>query len=493
MACLKPADAESVKGMGGQQQQQQQKSIIEIYTDWANHYLDKTKGKRRIHDLQGEVSDGVILCEVVEAVTQQKVPDVNRKPKTSAQMMTNVQACLNFLLAKGVAVEDVRPEDIREGNLKAILGLFFQLSRYKQQQKQLNGRQSGGGSVPPSPKHTTSIPMPSSVMSPKREAKRPEDIRAAGGGGASRIACPNSRPPCSNGLANGQQRASAGGRQMKVMQSQGVQSSPQHSMLDRFRPGKVSSIPQSPVKRGLGKRTSSSSGFSSARSDRSESSLSLSSDTNFPSPSALRRIQEATGTSGSADSPSQQQPSPSGSASDLQQQQQQHSPRTARSSGLRSKFAVSRAGKDKAASPKRSPKLGPRGGGVTEIKDYGPIDERQQEGRPVNYPPHAYSRNGLRHTNVRMAVAETVVVSSSVSSSGGGGSRIPNPGAAGRSKIGGSGIPSPRTKPPPPVRTTPEKQPSGTARGSAEVAENGRLVNGEGKVGEYIYDICYPR
>ena len=44
---------------------------------------------------------------------------------------------------------------------------------------------------------------------------------------------------------------------------------------------------------GLGKRTSSSSGFSSARSDRSESSVSVSSDTNFPSPAALRRIQES--------------------------------------------------------------------------------------------------------------------------------------------------------------------------------------------------------
>ena len=43
---------------------------------------------------------------------------------------------------------------------------------------------------------------------------------------------------------------------------------------------------------GLGKRTSSSSGFSSARSVGSESSVSISSDSNFPSPSALRRINE---------------------------------------------------------------------------------------------------------------------------------------------------------------------------------------------------------
>ena len=44
------------------------------------------------------------------------------------------------------------------------------------------------------------------------------------------------------------------------------------SMLQKFRSG----LPSSPRQAGLGKRTSSSSGFSSARSDRSESSVSVS-------------------------------------------------------------------------------------------------------------------------------------------------------------------------------------------------------------------------
>ena len=90
----------------------------------------------------------------------------------------------------------------------------------------------------------------------------------------------------------------------KLLQSQGVQSDqgngsnglangvkpgPKQSMLQKFK----SNLPSSPRQVGLGKRTSSSSGFSSARSDRSESSVSVSSDTNFPSPAALRRIQES--------------------------------------------------------------------------------------------------------------------------------------------------------------------------------------------------------
>ena len=97
--------------------------------------------------------------------------------------------------------------------------------------------------------------------------------------------------------------APVGGSGKKLLQSQGVQSEngnglanggkhvPKQSMLQKFK----SNLPSSPRQVGLGKRTSSSSGFSSARSDRSESSNSVSSkssDTNFPSPAALRRIQE---------------------------------------------------------------------------------------------------------------------------------------------------------------------------------------------------------
>ena len=104
---------------------QQQKSIIEIYTDWANHYLEKLKNRHKIKDLQTELSDGLVLADVIEAVTGQKVPEVARKPKNVSQMEANIQASLTFLLARGVAVRDIQPKEIRDGNLKAILGLFY--------------------------------------------------------------------------------------------------------------------------------------------------------------------------------------------------------------------------------------------------------------------------------------------------------------------------------------------------------------------------------
>ena len=390
MACLRPISAESGKSLGDGKGQQ--KSIIEIYTDWANHYLDKTKGKRRITNLQTELSDGVVLCEVIEAVTQQKVPDVNKKPKNNAIVITNIQACLNFLRGKGVTVDEIKPEDIRDGNLKSILGLFFQLSRYKQQQKQQLGM--GRTSIPSSPAKTSSIPVPGAAMSPKRAvgSEHKQETRSLipgskiSNGYGSGIARPGGvcaqdktghdgeraeiKPPSGrHGKVNGYM---ANGNSHHVRQDGTKQ-----SMLDRFKIGRTNTS-NLPTKPGLGKRTSSSSGFSSARSDRSESSISLSSDTNFPSPSALRRIQEA------------QESIPA-------TEQQHHANGSRRAgTGIRSRFSP--AAKDKSCSPKRSPRLGRHAAAsaVTEIKDYGPIDDggsTRLGGKPEKYPPHAYSRN----------------------------------------------------------------------------------------------------
>ncbi|XP_049782225.1 protein sickie-like [Schistocerca serialis cubense] len=65
-----------------------QKPIVQVYTDWANHYLEKARCKRRVLDLQADVVDGVLLADVIEAVTNHKVADINRKPKNSSQMVS---------------------------------------------------------------------------------------------------------------------------------------------------------------------------------------------------------------------------------------------------------------------------------------------------------------------------------------------------------------------------------------------------------------------
>ncbi|KAL4233016.1 Neuron navigator [Mactra antiquata] len=50
-------------------------------------------------------------------------------------VVENINTCLTFLVNLGVNIDGITAKDIRDGNLKAILGLFFSLSRHKQQQK----------------------------------------------------------------------------------------------------------------------------------------------------------------------------------------------------------------------------------------------------------------------------------------------------------------------------------------------------------------------
>ncbi|XP_053369108.1 neuron navigator 2 isoform X4 [Clarias gariepinus] len=119
-----------------QTDRQQESADVQIYTDWANHYLAKSGHKQLIKDLQQDVSDGVLLAEIIQVVANEKIEDINVCPKSHSQMVENIDTCLAFLAAKGVNIQGLSAEEIRNGNLKAILGLFFSLSRYKQQQQQ---------------------------------------------------------------------------------------------------------------------------------------------------------------------------------------------------------------------------------------------------------------------------------------------------------------------------------------------------------------------
>ncbi|XP_041448224.1 protein sickie isoform X2 [Drosophila obscura] len=125
---------------------------IEIYTDWANYYLERAKSKRKVTDLSADCRDGLLLAEVIEAVTSFKVPDLVKKPKSQQQMYDNVNSCLHVLRGQSVGgLDNITTNDICAGRLKAVLALFFALSRFKQQAKQTKsigvgcGSSSGGG------------------------------------------------------------------------------------------------------------------------------------------------------------------------------------------------------------------------------------------------------------------------------------------------------------------------------------------------------------
>uniref|UniRef100_A0A4X2JY42 Calponin-homology (CH) domain-containing protein n=1 Tax=Vombatus ursinus TaxID=29139 RepID=A0A4X2JY42_VOMUR len=94
-----------------------------------------------------------LSCVSWTQFANEKIEDINGCPKNRSQMIENIDACLNFLAAKGINIQGLSAEEIRNGNLKAILGLFFSLSRYKQQQQQ------------PQKQHHSSQPVATAVVS----------------------------------------------------------------------------------------------------------------------------------------------------------------------------------------------------------------------------------------------------------------------------------------------------------------------------------------
>ncbi|KAM8908424.1 neuron navigator 3 isoform 8-T8 [Spinachia spinachia] len=183
----------------------EESKICKIYTDWANHYLARSGCQRLIKDLSQDVTDGVLLAQIIQIIANEKVEDINGSPRSQSQMIENVHACLSFLDAKGVNVQGLSAEEIRNGNLKSILGLFFILSRYKQQQQQqqqyyqslveLSQQTSSGAPTASSPKtqdmqssltaRYASPPGHSGIGSPQKKNTRlpgPSRVPAAGGG-----------------------------------------------------------------------------------------------------------------------------------------------------------------------------------------------------------------------------------------------------------------------------------------------------------------------
>lgn len=41
---------------------------LQIYTDWANHYLAKSGCQRLIKDLSQDVTDGVLLAQIIQII-----------------------------------------------------------------------------------------------------------------------------------------------------------------------------------------------------------------------------------------------------------------------------------------------------------------------------------------------------------------------------------------------------------------------------------------
>lgn len=61
--------------------------------------MDRAKSKKRVTDISTDCTDGILLSEVIEAVTAFKVPDLIKKPKTQQQMVSGFILLLNYVVS----------------------------------------------------------------------------------------------------------------------------------------------------------------------------------------------------------------------------------------------------------------------------------------------------------------------------------------------------------------------------------------------------------
>ncbi|KHJ44140.1 hypothetical protein D918_05835 [Trichuris suis] len=106
---------------------------VQIYTDWANQYLEKNQKSRLIRDLQKDLQDSIVLIDIIECVLSSEVPNVRRKPNGRSQAIDNIASCLRYLSSIGVQLDGVTVQGIHDGQLKSILNLFYNLSWFKKE------------------------------------------------------------------------------------------------------------------------------------------------------------------------------------------------------------------------------------------------------------------------------------------------------------------------------------------------------------------------
>jgi len=89
----------------------------------------------KIEDLQNDLSDGLLLINLLEVISSKHLPGYNKKPKIRAQMLENTGQSLTFLKNEGIKLVGIGPEDITDKNLKLILGLIWTIILRYQIQK----------------------------------------------------------------------------------------------------------------------------------------------------------------------------------------------------------------------------------------------------------------------------------------------------------------------------------------------------------------------
>ncbi|GFS27572.1 dixin-like [Elysia marginata] len=103
---------------------------LTAYVAWVNSQLKKKLGAHLVEDLRHDVRDGVALIDLIEVIAGEKLTNTHAAPSTTAEMVENVEAVLQFMALNKVKMHHITTRDVVEGNLKAIMRLVLALAAH---------------------------------------------------------------------------------------------------------------------------------------------------------------------------------------------------------------------------------------------------------------------------------------------------------------------------------------------------------------------------
>jgi len=95
------------------------------FTRWSNSFLRYRALK--INELDQDLTDGVLLIQLLEILSDKSLGKYNKTPKMKPQKLENISAALKFITGQGIKLVGIGPEDVHDKNLKLILGLIWTL------------------------------------------------------------------------------------------------------------------------------------------------------------------------------------------------------------------------------------------------------------------------------------------------------------------------------------------------------------------------------
>lgn len=95
------------------------------FTKWVNVML-KVRGMH-VEELDQDLKNGVLLINLLEVLSQKKIPVYNKHPRVINQKYENNKIAIDFIASEGIKLVNIGSEDLTDGRPKLILGLIWTL------------------------------------------------------------------------------------------------------------------------------------------------------------------------------------------------------------------------------------------------------------------------------------------------------------------------------------------------------------------------------